>query len=366
MRPLRYEDGSLMLLDQTRLPVESVWVKCSDVESVASAIRDMIVRGAPAIGVTAAYGMAIAARCGRNDSPEDFTHRMSSAAVLLGKTRPTAVNLFWALERMKRLLIRDETESDAKPNGLSSPSDIADGLTPQSSPPDIADRLLLEAQRMEEEDVAINRSLGAHGNALIPEGARILTHCNAGALATADYGTALGVIRAAHDAGKRIHVFADETRPYLQGARLTAWELMQDGIPVTLQCDNMAGWLMANGRIDLVITGADRIAANGDTANKIGTYSLAVLARYHKIPFYIAAPTSTIDRNLADGSGIPIEERPAHELTEFRGIRLAPEGVRVYNPGFDVTPADLISAIITEKGILRAPYGQRISHLFEN
>ena len=356
MRPLRYEDGSLMLLDQTRLPAESVWVACSDVEAVASAIQDMIVRGAPAIGVTAAYGMAIAARCGRNDSAEDFLLRMSNAAVLLGKTRPTAVNLFWALERMKRLLITCGAESDAMPNGL----------TPESCPSELADRLLLEAQRMEEEDVAINRSIGAHGNALIPEGARILTHCNAGALATADYGTALGVIRAAHDAGKRIHVYADETRPYLQGARLTAWELMQDGIPVTLQCDSMAGWLMANGRIDLVITGADRIAANGDTANKIGTYSLAVLARYHRIPFYIAAPISTIDRNLADGSGIPIEERPARELTEFRGIRLAPEGVRVYNPGFDVTPADLISAIITEKGILRNPYGQRIAHLFEN
>lgn len=345
MRPLRYEDGTLMLLDQTRLPVELVWVACSDVEAVASAIRDMIVRGAPAIGVTAAYGMAIAARHGCNDSSEDFSLRMSNAAILLGNTRPTAVNLFWALERMKH---------------------IAAGLTPESCLSELADRLLLEARRMEEEDVAINRSIGAHGNALIPEGARILTHCNAGALATADYGTALGVIRAAHDAGKRIHVYADETRPYLQGARLTAWELMQDGIPVTLQCDSMAGWLMASGRIDLVITGADRIAANGDTANKIGTYSLAVLAKYHRIPFYIAAPISTIDRNLANGSGIPIEERPARELTEFRGIRMAPEGVRVYNPGFDVTPAELISAIITERGTLRAPYGLRIARLFEN
>jgi methylthioribose-1-phosphate isomerase len=349
MRPMQYENGVLQLLDQTRLPVETVWVACSDVEAVASAIRNMIVRGAPAIGVTAAYGMAIAARCGRDDSPEDFILRMSDAAVMLGKTRPTAVNLFWALDRMSRLLPWHEARREA--------------LWP-ASPSDVADRLLQEAQKMEEEDIAINRSIGAHGCALIPEGARILTHCNAGALATADYGTALGVIRAAHDAGKRIHVYADETRPYLQGARLTAWELMQDGIPVTLQCDSMAGWLMANGRVDLVITGADRIAANGDTANKIGTYSLAVLAKYHRIPFYIAAPMSTIDRKLADGSGIPIEERPARELTEFRGIRIAPEGVHVYNPGFDVTPAALISAIITEGGILRNPYGHGIAGLF--
>lgn len=355
MRPLRYENGTLMLLDQTRLPGETVWVACSDVESVASAIRNMTVRGAPAIGVTAAYGVAIAAGCGRNDDMDAFIQRMSDAATLLGKTRPTAVNLFWSLERMRQRL------PWSKPGHAA----VANGSVPISSPSLIADLLLEEALRMEEEDVAINRSIGAHGNTLIPNGARILTHCNAGALATADYGTALGVVRAAHDSGKRIHVYADETRPYLQGARLTAWELMQDGIPVTLQCDNMAGWLMANKRIDLVITGADRIASNGDTANKIGTYSLAVLAKYHKIPFYIAAPQSTIDRNLADGSGIPIEERPARELTEIRGIRLAPEGVHVYNPGFDITPAGLINAIITEKGILRNPYGESISGLFE-
>jgi methylthioribose-1-phosphate isomerase len=351
MRPMRYEDGTLQLLDQTRLPVETAWVACSDVEAVASAIRNMIVRGAPAIGVTAAYGMAIAALCGKDDNPESFILRMSDAAAMLAGTRPTAVNLFWALERMNRMLPWHGAGQDA---------------IPAFSPSDMAEQLLKEAQCMEEEDISVNRSIGAHGNALVPEGARILTHCNAGALATADYGTALGVIRAAHDAGKRIHVYSDETRPYLQGARLTAWELMQDGIPVTLQCDSMAGWLMASGRIDLVITGADRIAANGDTANKIGTYSLAVLAKYHRIPFYIAAPVSTIDRKLEDGSGIPIEQRPAKELTEFRGIRIAPEGVNVYNPGFDVTPGALISAIITERGILRHPYVQGIAGLFES
>lgn len=350
MRPLRHENGSLLLLDQTRLPAETEWVACSDAAAVAAAIQNMIVRGAPAIGVTAAYGVALEAAKGRADSPAAFRLRMDEAIRILGKSRPTAVNLFWALDRMNGLLGKLEESNSLSAFPLSTS--------------DLADRLLAEAQAMEEEDIAINRRIGAHGNALVPDGARILTHCNAGALATADYGTALGVIRAAHDAGKRIHVHADETRPYLQGARLTAWELMQDNIPVTLNCDNMAGWLMANKRIDLVITGADRIAANGDTANKIGTYSLAVLANYHRIPFYIAAPLSTIDLGMADGTRIPIEERPARELTEFRGIPIAPEGVRVYNPAFDVTPAELITAIITETGILRKPFQKSILGAF--
>ena len=351
MRPLRCVNGTLLLLDQTRLPGETTWVECDSAEAVATAIQDMIVRGAPAIGVSAAYGVAIEANRGRSDSSDKFQRRMQDAITTLGKSRPTAVNLFWALDRMRRKMeeLTDRNSPDAEP----------------PSPTVVADQLMKEAQAMEEEDVSINRRIGAHGNTLIHDGARILTHCNAGALATADYGTALGVIRAAHDAGKRIHVHADETRPYLQGARLTAWELMQDNIPVTLNCDNMAGWLMANKRIDLVITGADRIAANGDTANKIGTYSLAVLAKYHHIPFYIAAPLSTIDLQLPDGSGIPIEERPAKELTEFRGIRIAPEGVHAYNPAFDVTPAELITAIITEEGVLRHPFSKSISRLFQ-
>ena len=346
MRPLRYEDEALLLLDQTRLPDETAWVACATAESVGNAIRGMIVRGAPAIGVSAAYGAALSAKAAAVAHPDKTGREALFQAIhddldRLATSRPTAVNLFWALDRMRSLL---------------------DGpVCTNLEPARIADCLLDEARRIEAEDVAICHGIGAHGNALIPDGARILTHCNAGALATADYGTALGVIRAAHDAGKRIHVHADETRPYLQGARLTTWELMQDGIPVTLNCDSMAGWLMANGQIDLVITGADRVAANGDTANKIGTYSLAVLARHHGIPFYVAAPLSTIDRSLPDGRRIPIEFRPAQELTEYRGLRLAPEGVGVYNPGFDVTPGGLITAIITEQGILRAPYERSIA-----
>lgn len=349
MRPLRYEDEALLLLDQTRLPDETAWVVCKTAESVGNAIRGMIVRGAPAIGVTAAYGVALSARTAAQAHPDSADREAFLAAIhedldRLATTRPTAVNLFWALDRMRGLL---------------------DGPSCRHQEPEqVAGALLDEARRIEAEDVAVCHGIGAHGNALIPDGARILTHCNAGALATADYGTALGVVRAAHDAGKRIHVHADETRPYLQGARLTAWELMQDGIPVTLNCDNMAGWLMANGQIDLVITGADRIAANGDTANKIGTYSLAVLARHHGIPFYVAAPLSTIDRSLPDGRRIPIETRPSHELTEYRGLRLAPEGVGVYNPAFDVTPAGLITAIITERGILRGPYERSIADVY--
>ena len=330
-----------MLLDQTKLPFEISWVSCHDAADVAQAINRMIVRGAPAIGVSAAFGMALEAGKWKEGSANLFYDSMMEASELLFRSRPTAINLHWALERMKKTINRD------------------------IEPAVQASELELLALAMEEEDIRINHSIGAHGHVLIKDGSGILTHCNAGALATADYGTALGVIRSAHSSGKRIHVYADETRPYLQGARLTVWELAQDHIPVTLQCDNMAGWLMANKKIDLVIVGADRIALNGDTANKIGTYSLAVLAQYHQIPFYIAAPLSTIDRSIPDGSYIPIEERPASELTQIKGIPIAPEGIHVYNPAFDVTPANLITAIITEKGIIRHPDQEKITSLFD-
>jgi methylthioribose-1-phosphate isomerase len=291
----------------------------------------MIIRGAPAIGVAAAMGIALGARDIIADTWESFQQQLNNVCDVMGRTRPTAVNLFWAIERMKRVA---EANRDREPSY-------------------IREILRLEAVRMEEEDVAICRAMGRHGASLIREGATVLTHCNAGALATAGYGTALGVIRAAHETGKNIRVFADETRPWLQGARLTAWELMKDGIPVTLITDNMAGHFMRTGEIDCVIVGADRIAANGDTANKIGTYSVAVLAKENRIPFYVAAPLSTLDLSLKDGDQIPIEERTPREVTHIRDIPLAPEGVAVRNPAFDVTPARYISGIITEEGVVR-------------
>ena len=309
---LRWKGDALELLDQRQLPDRVVYVSCRNAADVAAAIRDMVVRGAPAIGCAAAFGIAL--------EPTESSYEV------LAKSRPTAVNLFWALERMRRA--KDKRA---------------------------------EAEAIFAEDLAVNRSIGAHGAKLIPQGARVLTYCNTGALATAGHGTALGVIRSARDKG--ISVIACETRPYLQGARLTAWECMQEGIPCTLITDNMAGHLMSRNEVDLVIVGADRIAANGDTANKIGTYTLAVLARRHGLPFYVAAPLSTFDRSMANGSLIPIEERPADEVTGYRGQRWAPERVAVRNPAFDVTPADLVTAIICEKGVVPAPTRERLQPL---
>ncbi len=324
---------TLRLLDQRRLPNAEIFIECRTLSAVSEAIKTLAVRGAPAIGVTAAYGVVIGLKeqldCHQTVDEKNFLGIIN----ILAATRPTAVNLFWALERMKKL-------------GL---TELEKGLNPNQ----LYKCLLQEADRLFAEDQRDHRRLGEYGAQLIPARARILTHCNAGALACADYGTALGVIRAAQSAGKQIEVFADETRPLLQGSRLTTWELLKDEIPVTLICDNMAAHCMAQGMIDLVIVGADRIAANGDSANKIGTYSVALAARAHNLPFYIAAPTSTIDFSLADGSKIPIEERDADEVRFFGEKRTAPAAVKVYNPAFDVTPAQLITAIITEKGICK-------------
>ena len=331
----------LCLIDQTVLPHEKKYIRCYTCNDVAQAIKDMIVRGAPAIGVSAAYGLVLGAAEYKSDDIEGFINHIEAAAETLRKTRPTAVNLFWALARM-RSLIRQSAEL---------------------LPPELADALLALAHEILAEDVRINRAMGAHGAALLADGARVLTHCNAGALATGGHGTALGVIRSAVEAGKRIQVIADETRPFLQGARLTAWEMVQEQIPVTLITDNMAGFLMSLGEVDAVIVGADRVAANGDVANKIGTYMVAVLARRHGIPFYVACPLSTIDLTIADGGAIPIEERAAAEVTGFRECQWAAHGVKVSNPAFDVTPADLVTALITEHGVIRHPDALAISAL---
>jgi methylthioribose-1-phosphate isomerase len=331
------------MIDQTRLPGEEIYNIYTDFQGVAEAIRGMIIRGAPAIGVAAAMGIALGARGIIADTHESFFKQLDNICDVMARTRPTAVNLFWAINRMKQVARSNQDQSlDA-----------------------IRDILKSEAIGIEEEDVAICREIGTNGLSLIKEGATILTHCNAGGLATAGYGTALGVIRAAHEAGKNIRVIADETRPWLQGARLTAWELMKDGIPVTLISDNMAGWLMQKGEIDCCVVGADRIAANGDTANKIGTYSVAVLAKEHNIPFYVAAPISTLDLSLSSGEQIPIEERTVTEVTEIKGIRIAPAGVKVRNPAFDVTPARYVTAIITEKGIARGDYTSQLRALVQ-
>jgi len=322
---LRWKADVLELLDQRVLPERVEYVACRNADEVARAIRDMVVRGAPAIGCAAAFGIALEARQG---GPGD------SAFAALAKSRPTAVNLFWALDRMKAALADKGAAA-----------------------------LEREAVAIFEEDLEVNRAIGRHGAELVPDGARIMTHCNAGALATAGHGTALGVVRSARDAGKSVSVIANETRPYLQGARLTAWEMVQENIPVTLVTDNMAGHLMSRGEVDLVIVGADRVAANGDAANKIGTYTLAVLAERHGLPFYVAAPLSTFDRNIHDGSEIPIEERSADEVTGYRGLHWAPAGVQVRNPAFDVTPAELITALICERGVLRHPDTARVAVL---
>ena len=324
-------DGVVMI-DQTRLPSEEIYVTCRTYIEVADAIRTMIIRGAPAIGVAAAMGVALGFAEGA-----DF----ETICAELASTRPTAVNLFWGIERMRKLYASIR----------------------HLSPDQIRDRLITEAKLVCEEDIEINRAIGRHGAPLVPDGRTVLTHCNAGALATAGYGTALGVVRAAVEAGKKIDVFADETRPFLQGARLTVWELQRDGIRATLITDNMAGHFLHAGKIGCVVVGADRIAANGDVANKIGTYGVAVLAKENNIPFYVAAPISTLDLTLSDGTQIPIEERSAAEVTHVHGVRMAPEGIEVCNPAFDVTPNRYVTAIITEKGVARAPYNESLRGL---
>jgi methylthioribose-1-phosphate isomerase len=336
-KTIEWNGDALLLLDQRILPIKEFVRRCPDAASVADAIRTMVVRGAPAIGVTAAFGLVLAAQ-GAVRRKKPWRPLFRKAAEELASTRPTAVNLFWAIDRMTR---------------------VADAL-PEDDAAGAAARLEREALAIYAHDVEVNQSMGAHGAKLLKSGDSVLTHCNAGALATAEYGTALGVIRAAVAAGKRLHVFVDETRPWLQGARLTAWELMKDDIPCTLITDSMAASLMAKGRIQSAVVGADRVAANGDVANKIGTYGVAVLCRAHKIPLYVAAPISTIDPRIRNGSQIPIEEREGNEVTHLMGARIAPAGVPVYNPAFDVTPARLVSAIVTEKGVLRSPYGPAI------
>ena len=339
---LRWRDGRLELIDQRLLPARFEYVSCSNAAEVAVAIRAMAVRGAPAIGCAAAFGIALEALRQQHRAPLEFAEAMDAAFKTLAASRPTAVNLFWALERMRS------------------------ALAPHRGSPEKAARTLSEAAlALFRADLETNRAIGRAGAALVPDGARVLTHCNTGALATAGHGTALGVVRSARDAGKRISVIASETRPYLQGARLTAWELAQERIPVTLITDSTAGHLMSRGKVDLVIVGADRIAANGDVANKIGTYTLAVLADRHRLPFYVAAPVSTVDVSMADGASIPIEERAAAEVTGYAGVRWAPEGVAVANPAFDVTPAALVTALFTERGVLARPDAAKIRSLFD-
>ena len=333
---IAWQDDDIVMVDQRKLPADEIYLTCRSVNDVAKAIRNMVIRGAPAIGVCAAMGLALGAARSKATGTKQFTTDFQKNCDLLADTRPTAVNLFWAIERMKRA--------------------FSAGALAGESVDDLKARLRTEADRIHDDDVASCRAIGVNGATLVPAEANILTHCNAGALATAGYGTALGVIRGAVEAGRKVHVLADETRPFLQGARLTAWELVKDGIDTTVITDNMAGALMKAGEIDLVVVGADRIAANGDTANKIGTYSVAVLAKEHGIPFYVAAPWSTIDLATMDGDAIPIEERTAREVTHFGSTQLAPEGAKVRNPSFDVTPHKYITAIITERGIYRPAF----------
>ncbi len=333
---IAWQGDDIVMVDQRKLPADEIYVTCRNVNDVAKAIKTMVIRGAPAIGVCAAMGLALGAARSKATGTKQFTTEFQKNCDLLAATRPTAVNLFWSIERMKRA--------------------FSGGALAGESVDQLKARLRTEADRIHDDDVANCRSIGANGATLVPEDARILTHCNAGALATAGYGTALGVIRSAVEAGRKVRVLADETRPFLQGARLTAWELMKDGIDTTVITDNMAGAIMKAGGIDLVVVGADRIAANGDTANKIGTYTVAVLAKEHGIPFYVAAPWSTIDLSTRDGDAIPIEERAPREVTHLGSTQLAPDGVQVRNPSFDVTPHRYITAIITEKGIYRAPF----------
>jgi methylthioribose-1-phosphate isomerase len=333
---IAWEDDAIVMVDQRKLPSAEVYVRCKTGSDVAKAIKAMVIRGAPAIGVAAAMGVALEMRRSKQSGTKQFVTEFQKTCDVMASTRPTAVNLFWAIERMKRCL--------------------SEGALAGESVEQLKARLKLESERIHDEDVASCRAIGRHGAALVPTEARVLTHCNAGALATAGYGTALGVIRGAIEAGKRVTVLADETRPFLQGSRLTAWELLKDGIETTVITDNMAGALMRDQQVDLVVVGADRIAANGDTANKIGTYTVAVLAKEHGIPFYVAAPWSTIDLAAADGSHIPIEERAAKEVTHVGSSRVAPDGARIRNPAFDVTPHRYITAIITDRGVFHAPF----------
>ena len=341
-KTIEWKSDRVRMLDQRRLPREVRYLDCRGASSVAEAIRTMAIRGAPAIGVAAAMGIALAAKKARSRHPRVFTKAVERVCQEMRETRPTAVNLFWAVDRMEKILGRAES----------------DGVEETKK------RLVREALQILETDIEVNRKIGMAGKTLIKEGDGVLTHCNAGALATGGYGTALGVIYAARDEGKQFQVFVDETRPMLQGSRLTAWELVQEKIPATLITDNMAGVLMKKGWVDLVVVGADRIAGNGDTANKIGTYGLAVLSKSHGIPFYVAAPTSTLDLSLVSGEEIPIEERNVEEVTHFRGHPIAPKGVKAFNPAFDVTPHSLIHGIITEKGIIRKPFHKNLQNMF--
>jgi methylthioribose-1-phosphate isomerase len=343
IKTLEWTDEGVVMIDQRLLPTEERYPVFRTYEEVAQAIKDMVVRGAPAIGVSAAMGVALGVRDTKTTDPGEMDEAFDRICAVIGSSRPTAVNLFWAIERMRGLY-----KSLRGQNG---------------SLDEIRARLIDEAKQMHDEDVAINRAMGKHGAELIKDGAKVLTHCNAGALATAGYGTALGVIRAAVESGKRVAVYADETRPFLQGARLTAWELDRDKIPVTLITDNMAGHFMKRGHIDCVVVGADRIAANGDVANKIGTYSVAVLAKENNIPFYVAAPISTLDLNVETGDQIPIEERDEREVTHVKEVRLTPAGISIANPAFDVTPNRYIAAIITERGVARPPFQENLKRL---
>jgi methylthioribose-1-phosphate isomerase len=341
---IEWQADAVVMVDQRKLPAQEVYVHCKTPSEVARAIKTMVIRGAPAIGVAAAMGLALGVRRSGAQGTRQLTAEFTKLCDMMAATRPTAVNLFWAIDRMKRA--------------------FAAGAQAGESVAEIGGRLEREARAIHDEDVASCRAMGRHGAAVVPGGARVLTHCNAGALATAGYGTALGVIRAAAEQGKVAQVFADETRPFLQGARLTAWELVKDNVPTTVIAESMTGPLMQRGQVDVVVVGADRIAANGDVANKIGTYTVALLAHAHGVPFYVAAPLSTIDLTTADGSGIPIEQRPTREMTHVGATRVVPDGAAVWNPAFDVTPARLVTGIITEKGVARPPYDQSLPALF--
>ena len=343
IQTLEWTESGVRFIDQTKLPTEESYVVCRTYEQVADAIRNMVVRGAPAIGVAAAMGIAIGVQKSKAANVGELKREFDHICDVIGKTRPTAVNLFWAIRRISEKFERLRVQPI----------------------PQIKQALVEEAQRMHAEDIAANQAMGRHGATLMPASGGVLTHCNAGALATCGYGTALGVIRAAVEQGKKIHVYADETRPFLQGSRLTAWELMKDGIPTTVISDNMAGAMMKQKKIGAIVVGADRIAANGDVANKIGTYTVAVLAKEHGIPFYVAAPFSTIDPDTPDGSQIPIEHRDTREVTHIAGKQMAPSGVSVENPAFDVTPAKYVNAIITERGVAREPYTESLRTLAE-
>jgi methylthioribose-1-phosphate isomerase len=342
---IEWQSDAVVMVDQRKLPGQEVYLRCKTAAEVARAIKTMVIRGAPAIGVAAAMGIALGMQRSKVQGTRQYAVEFNRLCELMAGTRPTAVNLFWAIDRMKRV--------------------FSAGVQAGESVAELTVRLVREAQLIHDEDIASCQALGKAGAAVVPDGARILTHCNAGALATAGYGTALGVIRAAAEQGKVTQVYADETRPFLQGARLTAWELVRDRIPTTVITESMAGPLMRQGGLDFVVVGADRIAANGDVANKVGTYTVAVLAKAHGVPFYVAAPLSTIDLATPDGAGIPIEQRPPREVSHLGSVRLTPEGAGIWNPAFDVTPAELVTGIITERGIAQPPYAQSLKRLFD-